>query len=66
MPNENCESKHPQFMTRALENAAVHFGDFYGFQNNNKKACHDNLAEEETTSIKKKRRTNFTRQMVHK
>ncbi|EFN65018.1 hypothetical protein EAG_02535, partial [Camponotus floridanus] len=59
-------SKHPQFMTRAHENAAVHFGDFYGFQNNNEKACHDNLAEEETTTIKKKRRTNFTRQMVHK
>lgn len=53
-------------MTRTLENAAVHFGDFYGLQNNDGKAYHNNLAEEETTTTKKKRRSNFTRQMVHK
>lgn len=63
-PNENRE--HPQFITRAPENAAVHFGDFYGLQNNNVEKAYHNNAEEETTMIKKKRRSNFTRQMVHK
>ncbi|KAM0726410.1 hypothetical protein ACS0PU_007594 [Formica fusca] len=65
--NENYESISKQSTTEGLENAAVHFGDFYGLRNNNVgKAYYNNLIEEETTTIKKKRRSNFTRQMVHK
>lgn len=66
--NGNYESisKHPQSITGALENTAVHFGDFYGLRNNNVgTADYNNLVGEET-AIKKGHRSNFTRQMVHK
>lgn len=67
LATSNYESISKQSTTEALENAAVHFGDFYGLRNNNVgKAYYNNLIEEETTTIKKKRRSNFTRQMVHK
>ncbi|XP_050451735.1 uncharacterized protein LOC126851628 [Cataglyphis hispanica] len=65
--NGNYESisKYPPSIMEALENTAVHFGDFYGLQNNVGTAYYNNVAEEET-AIKKRHRLNFTRQMVHK
>ncbi|KAL6437163.1 hypothetical protein ACFW04_005027 [Cataglyphis niger] len=67
MSNGNYESisKYPQSIIDALENTAVHFGDFYGLRNNVGTVCYNNLVEKET-AIKKRHRSNFTRQMVHK
>lgn len=66
--NGNYESisKYPQSNMEALENTAVHFGDFYGLRNNNVGTAYYNNLGEEESAVKKGHRSNFTRQMVHK
>ncbi|XP_036147602.1 uncharacterized protein LOC118647237 [Monomorium pharaonis] len=66
--NKNCKSmiiKQPQIITKGLENAAVHFGNFYGLWDDVEKAdCKNHLRGEMV--VKKPQRLEFTRQMVHK